>query len=253
MDICIHKPGFIKRLGAALLDAILLCVLATAVAFVLSSVFGYDAYSEDLNSAYDRYEQEYGVSFGISAEEYELLGDEEKASYETASIALSKDSELQYTYNMVVSLSILIVTLSLLVSVLVLEFFVPLLFKNGQTVGKKVFSLCLVRSDVVRISSFQLFVRSVFGKFTIELMVPVYIIIMLLFGALGLVGWIVLAILLIVQAVMISITTNNCLIHDMISSTTVADMSLQRIFNSSEELLEYKNKLHAERVAKSDY
>ena len=76
---------------------------------------------------------------------------------------------------------------------------------------------------------------------------------LLVFDAIGLLGIIVLFGMLIAQAVIISVTSTNSLIHDLISSTAVADMAIQKIFNSSEELLEYKNKLHAERVAKSDY
>ena len=253
MDICIRRAGFLKRFGAGLLDAILLCVLATAVALVLSAVFGYDAYSEELNDTYDRYALEYGVDFGIMSDEVELLTDAELAAYEAASVAMNSDERLVYVYNMVVSLSILIVTLSLLISVILLEFVVPLVLKNGQTVGKKVFALCLIRTDCVRVTNFQLLVRALFGKFTIELMIPVYIVIMLIFGAMGLAGVVVLGILILAQAIIMSVTQSNALIHDLISATAVADISLQRIFNSSEELLEYKNKLHAERVAKSDY
>ena len=62
MDLCIRKASFLKRFGAGLLDAILLCILATAVAFVLSYVFGYDSYSDELNAAYNEYELEYGTA-----------------------------------------------------------------------------------------------------------------------------------------------------------------------------------------------
>lgn len=253
MDLCIRKASFLKRFGAGLLDAILLCILATAIAFVLSYAFGYDSYSNELNEAYNEYELEYGVKFGITAEEFELLSDDEKLAYQAASEAVSANEELIYTYNMVVSLSVLIVTLSLLISVIALEFVVPLILKNGQTVGKKVFALCLLRTDCVKVSNFQLFVRSVFGKFTIELMVPIYVLIMLIFGASGLAGLVIVFGLLFAEIVIISATQANSLIHDLIASTAVVDMSLQRIFNSSEELIEYKNKLHAERVANSDY
>lgn len=253
MELCIRKAGFLKRFGAGLLDAILLCVLATAVAFVFSSVLGYDAYSNELNDAYNRYETEYGVRFDITLEEMEALTDEQMAAYEAAAAALEQDAEVNYCYNMVVSLSILIVTLSILASVILLEFIVPLIIGNGQTVGKKVFSLCLVRTDCVKVTNLQLLVRCLFGKFTIELMLPIYIVIMVIFRAMGFAGIFVLAGLFIAQAIIMSVSANNSLIHDLIAATAVADMSLQRIFNSSDELLEYKNKLHAERVANSDY
>ncbi len=253
MELSIRKAGFLKRFGAGLLDFILMCVLSTAVAFCLSAILGYDAYSNDLNSAYERYEKEYGVRFGISIEEYNALSELEKDAYESASVAVEQDSDLIYIYNMVVSLSILIVTLSLLISVLLTEFVLPMFLGNGQTIGKKVFSLCLVRSDCIKISNFQLLVRCLFGKFTIELMIPVYVLIMIIFGAMGFAGILVLGALLVTQLIIYAVSVNNSLIHDLIASTAVADMPLQRIFNSSDELLEYKNKLHAERVVNSDY
>ncbi len=248
-----RKAGIVKRIAAGFLDAIMLCVLCAGIAFLLSSAFGYDSHVDSLNAAYDTYEDRFGVSFDITEEEYNSLTDEEKQKYSDASEAMNSDADLQKTYGMVINLSLMIITISLLVSFLALEIFVPMLFGNGQTLGKKAFSLCLVRVDCVRITGFQLFVRSLLGKFAIEAMVPVYLVILLVFGSLGIIGSGAMLILAVVQLCIMLFTANNSLIHDLIAGTAVADMSLQKIFNSSEELLEYKNKLHAERVANSVY
>ena len=78
------------------------------------------------------------------------------------------------------------VTIGVAISIMITDFVIPLFFKNGQTVGKKVFGLCLVKKNSVRIKNVQLFVRTLLGKFAIELMVPLYIIIMFYFGLMGL-------------------------------------------------------------------
>ena len=91
-----------------------------------------------------------------------------------------------------VNLSVLITTLSLLVSMMILEFVVPLLLKNGQTIGKKAFGIGLVRSDCVKVSTLQLFVRALFGKYTVGTMIPVYIALMVFWGILNFSGTVML-------------------------------------------------------------
>jgi len=253
VDISLHKPGVWKRFAAWLLDAILLCVLATGIAFVFSAAFGYDSYSDKLNAAYAEYEERYGISLGITEDEYNALSEEKKQLYMEASSALSADEEANYNYNMVVNLSVLIVTLSLLCSYLVLELLVPVLLKNGQTVGKKVLSIALCRVDLVRITNLQLAVRTVLGKFTVETMIPVYLVIMLLFGGIGVFGTVLLLAFAVAQLVIMSVTHTNSLIHDLIAGTVAVDLTTQKLFGSSEELLEYKKRLHAARVAEQAY
>jgi hypothetical protein len=124
---------------------------------------------------------------------------------------------------------------------------------GAYEVLKKVFGIALMRTEGVRVNGVCLFVRTILGKYTIETMVPVYLVILLIFGSVGVIGSGAMLLLAIAQLCIMLFTANNSLIHDLIAGTAVADMSLQKIFNSSDELLEYKNKLHAERVANSVY
>ncbi len=235
----LQKASFLKRISAFLLDFILLIILVTGIAFAMSAIFGFDSYSESLESLYAKYETEHGVSFDISLEEYEALSDEEKATYDSAYDAFLNDEEANYTYNMLISLTLLITSLSILIAYLALEFAVPAIVGNGQTVGKKIFSLAVMRTDGIKISNLSLFIRTVLGKYTLETMVAVFIVLMLYFGSIGIVGGVVLLLILVLQVVLLIVTKTNSCIHDLLSNTVVVDMASQMIFENEEERDEY--------------
>ncbi|MBQ2142480.1 MAG: RDD family protein, partial [Alistipes sp.] len=105
--------------------------------------------------------------------------EEERAQYDAALAAFAEDREAGYLYSLLINLTLVIITFGILLSDLILELIVPLLFGNGQTLGKKIFSLGLMRNDGVKLNAMQLFARTLLGKFTIETMIPVYVLIML--------------------------------------------------------------------------
>lgn len=249
----IQKASMGKRISAFLFDSILLSVVIVAVAFLLSAVLGYDGYSAALEEAYAKYETEYGITFQITQEEYSALSEEKLAAYDAAYEALIADTEAMHNYNMVVNLTLLIVSSGILLGFLAMEFLVPLLLGNGQTLGKKIFGVALVRTDGVKINGMQLFARTVLGKFTIETMIPVYILILIFFNAMGVIGPIIVGILLIAQAASLLVTRNNCALHDLIAGTAAVDMASQRIFRSTDDLIDYQKRVAAEKAARQKY
>lgn len=249
----LQKANSWKRISAALCDVILLSVLAVGVAFLLSVILGYNTYYERLEAAYDKYEQEYGVSFDdMNSASMEEISDEEQSALKNAYEALIDDDEVQFVLSMLLNLTLIIITFGILIAYLALEFFVPLAFKNGQTVGKKIFGIGVMREDGVKLSTVQLFARTVLGKFTIETMVPVLIIIMIMFGIMGIFGTVIIIGLLFVQLVMFAVTPARSLIHDKLARTVTVDMASQMIFDTPEELLAYKKKAHEARVQSAD-
>ena len=123
----------------------------------------------------------------------------------------------------------------------------------SRTVGKRIFSLGLIRTDSVRVNSMQLFARALLGKFTIETMIPVYIAMMIFFGNMGMIGTLVLMALARTQVVLLIATRNNARIHDLLAGTIVVDIASQTVFRDTEELLEYTKRIHAERAAQQKY
>ena len=250
MEHALQKASLGKRIAAGILDGILICILATGFAFLLSVLLGYDGYYQTLTDGYSRYETQYGVSFDIPREE---LSDADREKWDAAYKAFSQDAEVTKAYNVVLNLTLVIASVAILLSVLAWEFAVPLLLHNGQTVGKKVFSLGLVRVDGVQVTNLQLMVRALLGKFTVEIMIPVFVILMAFWGISGLIGPIVLLALLVAQAICLCVSKTNALLHDQMAGTAVVDISSQRIFRSTEDLIAYQKQVAAERAARQTY
>ena len=249
----LQKASMWKRISAFLFDIIITGILIVGVAFLLSVILGYDGYSDRMQGCYDRYEAEYGVIFNITDEEYQTLTEEELQRYQEAYEALSADPEAVYAYNMLVNLTLVITSVSVLIGYLVLEFIIPLIFKNGQTLGKKIFGIGLMRTDGVRMSTVSLFIRTFLGKYTIETMVPALIVILIVFGSAGFVGTIILGLIALLELILVIATHTNSMIHDILAGTVAVDISSQMIFSSTEEMIEYKKKVSAEKAAKQAY
>ncbi len=245
----IEKASFWKRISAFLFDMILLVILSMAAAMLLSVLFQYDRNLNEYQKIRSSIEEEYGVSFDITESEYNEYTEEAKANYDRAYDALNGNREAVRLYTLITNFALLIITFSLLIGFLVIEFLVPMLFKNGQTLGKKIFGIALVRQNGVKISGPVLFIRTVLGKYAVETMIPVMIILMTLFGRGNILLVILLFMIPVVNLIMVIATKNNCFLHDMISMTCVVDFATQRIFDSAEEISEYYAKKHEEELA----
>ena len=158
-----------------------------------------------------------------------------------------------HAYKMVVNLMLVITTGAILIAMLLLEFILPLFLGNGQTLGKKVFGIGLMRTDGVKMNNLQMFTRTVLGKFAVETMIPVYMAFMLFWNMLDLFGVILVAVLLIVQCVSILVTRTNSLLHDLMAGTVAVDIGSQMIFRSTEELVAYQKEIAAERAKRQSY
>ena len=226
----LQKASMLKRASAWLLDVILLSVLATGFALLLSAAFGYDNYNDNLQRYYTEYEQLYGIDFNISDEEYLALGEEDRLRYADAYAKLNDDADVSRAFSIIIQLSLAIMSLSVLLAYMALEFAIPVLWlKNGQTIGKKIFGLAVMRTDSVRVKPIAMLIRTLLGKYTIETMA------LILFGSLGTVGLIMLAALALLQIVLIAATRTNSAIHDILAQTVVVDMESQMIFDSARE------------------
>ena len=253
MSYDLQKASLLKRAAALLLDLILIVVLATGIGMVLSAVLDYDSYNEALTQCQTVYEAKYQVSFDLSQADYLAMTEAQQQYLNDAYAEFAKDPVAIYNYNMVINLSLVILSLAVLIAYLALEFVVPLLFGNGQTLGKKIFGLCLIRQDGVQVNNLQLFARMILGKYTIEIMIPVCILLMIFWGVMGVSGTMILLALLAGQAICLIVTRNNAALHDLLAGTVVVDMASQTIFRSTEDLIAYQKRIAAERAARQPY
>ena len=249
----IQKASMWKRFSAYLFDMILLIIVAVGVAFLLSSALNYE---ENLNEREDiraAYQEKYGVDFDISKEDYDKLTEDKQKVIDDAYTEFVTDPEVNRIDLLLANLVLIMVSFAALIPYLLLEFIVPLLFGNGQTVGKKVFGVGVMRVDGVKISPIQLFVRSILGKCTIGTLLPIFLVLMLMFDYMPMVGLIGFAVLVIIQFFCVVATRLHTPIHELISATVSVDLSSQLIFDTPEVLIEYKKALHAKEAEKAAY
>ncbi len=248
----LHKASLIKRVSAFLFDLIIFSVLAVGIAVLMSAIVGYDAKLNDLENCYLKYEEEYGIDLEITEDDYNKLSEAEKQKYEDASNAFSLDAEVINLNSLIFSLTLLILSISILIAFVVLELIIPLVFKNGQTLGKKIFGIGVMRADGVKVTFFQVFVRSILGKYTIETMIPVLLAMMFLMGTAP-IGIIIIILLLVLQIIVMITSKNNSMLHDLLAVTSVIDINTQMIFDSVEKMTEYKKKKAEEAAARQAY
>ena len=175
------------------------------------------------------------------------------AAVEKFNALIGEDEEAQRSYNLVVNLTLVMVTLGFLLSYLILEFILPLVFKNGQTIGKKIFAIGVMHTNSVRVNGVAMFVRTILGKFVFETMVPFYMIFAIVFMGTGIVGIILVALLVVLEIVCICVSKTRSPIHDLIAKTVVVDMNTQMIFDSTDALMAHKQEVHAEDVERQNY
>lgn len=249
----LQKAGLGKRIMAAIFDGILLATLAVGLAVVLSFCLGYDTKVERYDAIMSGYEQQYDLDL----QEYSLMDEEGKAANqdkaEAIYTALSNNEEFLRLDTAIANLQMMMLSFSLLGAILLMELFIPLWLGNGQTLGKKIFGIGVMSIETVRITGKQVFIRAVLGKYTIELMLPIYIALMTFTGGLGIVGLVLLAVLGIAQIICLVITRTNAPIHDIFASTVAVDFASQQIFEDIEDRDNYIKAKHAELAARADY
>ena len=141
MTFDLQRANVWKRISAFLFDVILLAIACVLCAWGLSALLGFDAQYQTLMARYQAAADACGLDMSIMTQTYSTLTDAQRALVEQANAMLAADETAVHAYGMVIQLSILIVSFGVLSGYLLLEFLVPLLFKNGQTLGKKIFDV----------------------------------------------------------------------------------------------------------------
>ena len=252
----LQKASFWKRASAFLFDLVIMMVVVVGIASLMSIAMKYELHYSNIENEKElevqKIEAEYGCELDLSVG-YSEMTDQQKEMYDKLDKAVSENDTIQKAAFLLLNYSLVICLVSTFVAYAILEFAVPMIFKNGQTLGKKLFSIGVIRTNTVKASPFVLFVRMLFGKFTIETVLPLFVLIMMFFGIIGVVGPVVILGLAVLEIIAVLATRTRSAVHDLISDTCVVDMSTQMIFESEQALVEYKKKIHEEQVANSPY
>lgn len=267
----LQKASLMKRFSAFLLDFILITIFLTGFMSIFSLILNTDAPLQALTDRRNEIEASYGIpaiteKYEVDLNKFASMTEEERdklpievvQAIKDCTTAINEDDEYFRIIMLIINLILVNISLSMFLSFLVLEFFVPLFLKNGQTIGKKIFAIGVMQTNAVKISPKVLFIRAILGKYTISAMIPLLMIIMLFVGIVTsatilTVPFSVLIIVLFAQIISLIVTKTNSLLHDLLSSTVTVDFASQMIFESLEAKEEYMLRIHREDVKKSDY
>lgn len=242
MDL--QKAPYSKRLFAFLADLILAGILIVGMYFLMSSVLDVDKYNIKYDEIKESYEMKYSVSFDTTQEEYSKMTKEEKENYINAVDAMNNDEEANNAKKTYYLVSFIIFASGIIVSMALLEFIVPLITKDGRTLGKLLFGLGVMKRNYIKVSNINVFARGVIGKGVFEIALPLLLIITC-FGTqkiVALAALIALVLVLIVEIVVFVKSKTNALLHDILADTVVIDWQSQMIFENEKERDEYLEK-----------
>ncbi len=245
MTISIQKANFWKRFSAWLVDtvAVLFCaiglfILACTIAQTDAKIAAYEVSVEPIRAAI---EVEFNIDLDLSVEDYNALEEAEQAAYDETRLKATQeldkrvkaDKAVHALYADLVSSLITSGIVALLASHLLLNFCLPLMLKNGQTLGKKVFALGVMRTNGMKVGGTALFIRQFIGLFAMETMAVLYMCTMIPVG---------LITALMVQALQVGVlikTDTNSSIHDLLADTVVVELTSQQIFATEEERAQF--------------
>lgn len=269
----VQKASVTKRFAAFLLDIILIACLAVGFMALIAVICKYDTHYKNMQSmatqvqkeVVETYKQQTGFDLNMSSEEYDALTEEQKTQVNELRTKAGKEiteklnanSEFMKEYKYINGLTPLMVSIGVFLSVLIFEFIIPVAFKNGQTIGKKVFGLAVMHTNGVRVRPFSMFVRSILGMYVFEMMVPIYLILMAFFyhvlsGYIA-IGVIVAIVILQIAVFAYTFKSTASVLHDLIARTVCVDFSSQMIFDSEEELMEFKKAQQNELAERDEY
>lgn len=238
----LQKASFGKRIFAFLADLIVAGILISGLYLAFSAMLGVDKYTEKYNEILESYEKAYDVDYDTTEAQYDAMTDAEKEHYNEAVKAMNADEDANRAIKTAYAMTFAIFAGGIIISMLLLEFIVPLLMKDGRTLGKRLFGLGVMRKNFTRITPVQLFVRGVIGKGVFEIVLPILIILSVLAGKTGIFGVILLGVMVIAEITALVRSDSNSMLHDVLADTAVIDWASQRIFDSDKQRDEYERR-----------
>ena len=219
---------FARRIGAAIVDIFITFLIGIVIGIFLCRLFGfrkyYDVYEQDIH----RFEEQYNVVFDVSAEEFDSYSEEDIEKYHIAYDALANEETASSHYTNLVKTVVFGFAMGVFFGFVITDFCIPLLLKNGRTLGKKLFYLCVVSEDGNPVTALKLLNRAVIGKYVVETMLPAYIIIMVAFQVFNAAVCLILGIALLIFQIVLFFGKKPRLLHDIFAKTLAVDFPLPK-------------------------
>ena len=231
------KP--VKRIAAWIVDMILMLVVATGIAWLVSLCYGYDNYNSIIEQKY--------VEYGLKYESSEEPGKYIYCDYPSDKDCQDKwekcknDPEFYKAYEMRVKGGPIILATSLSLTLLIFEGILPICLKHGRTIGMRFFGVGYVTEDGIEPPVSSILVRFIFGKLILGGLIPLFSLMYIINGSgFGLVGIIALILYFGVNGYLLVFTKEKRYIHDYIARMRPVDNDNQIYIKTTDELATLK-------------
>ncbi len=228
----IVAPKTYKRVIALLVDFIV-CIQFFAffqflITPILNNNFNYQGLLEEYQNklvehglGYYEFDSETNSNIYVSYEIGDGEGHITQEKYDNASATFKNDSLAMEISNKVTTISMIGTSVELFLAILPNYLLFPLLFKNGQTLGKKIMKIAITDKNGCKLRFHLLLMRNVVGLFLFDLLVS-YLCIFI----------INIPLVILVSIAMALFSKEKRTIHDLIANTYVVDEELSIIYSS---------------------
>ncbi len=237
------KPPMVKRFAALVIDVIMVIVLASGIAFLVSKIYNYDKY---YNAVYEA-QISYGVyvpsdegTISYNGKTYIICTEDKSITKEEANArikALTSDQTFKDNYFKMNLGPIIITSIGLATSLLILEYIVPLCLKHGRTLGKFLFNIGYVNEDDIDVTPKNMTIKFLFGKLIVNTLIPYTGVLLIIYQT----GLVVIGLAFVIgvpliNLIMLFASKDNRLLSDYIGKMKPCDNNCQMYFKTVEEL-----------------
>ena len=239
--VSIYTPRYgkpIKKIASFILDFIIIVIVFTGFLLLSSYIFNYDAkFSE-----YNKLIVDSGV--GTLDENNKIVYCSiENAECENAYRTLYSNPAFIELYGSIRKYWFFGPTLSMLIATLIFEFIIPLSNKKHMTIGMRLFQLAPLSNSGVKVSTLQLFIRFLFGRFIICGVLPVFAILYVMIDDGNILFSIILLVLILVANIVCYVLSHQrSLISNTIAQCSLVDANEQIFFDNTKQLAAAKAK-----------
>lgn len=231
----IFEPVLAKkknRIAAYFIDIILFVIIFTGILFLMSFIVGFQKTLDLLHEAY----KSFGLYVLNSSGEYELCVNgcvEQWNNFYNDSNAVSL---LKQSYQ----LALLMFVLSAFVTSFIYDFIIPVFLKNGQTIGMKILKVGLLNNEKYKVTNLQLFIRFLFGKFLVNLLIPIFAVFYYLMTGGNIIALMLVISIPLINIIMVLMTKNENGIANTIGNVVAISMDETYIFETKNDYINAK-------------
>lgn len=230
---CPVKANMINRVAAFFLDFVLFVILVTGSLFITAKIANFDSHNDILHEQY----REIGYEkFNEETNEWYYISEDDE-NFNIVIEKYKKNEIIQKEESYINSFVLNAPLLCIFIAMFIVEILLPLIFKNGQTLGMKCLKVAFISNNQIAVKPLQVFIRGLFGKIVLMGLIPFMGLFFAFFNPNGgLSGTLIIVLIYGIHFVMLFASKNKSSLSDMIGQMYAVDYNQTIFYKNIEEL-----------------